>query len=207
LKPKQLTFFLTGSGLTAIILSLLIFGLIFYPVAKVEVAYQLRQSASSPPPLSPADTDFGILIPNIAATAKIIAQVDPYTPSAYQQALTQGVAHARGTALPGQVGNVFLFSHSSANFYEASRYNSVFYLLHHLEVGDDIDLYYQGEKFTYQVSGTKIVPATAVSYLQSNSSKPTLTLMTCWPPGTTISRLLVFATLNSTPSLNPRSRK
>ena len=167
---------------------LLIF--IYWPVAKVEVNYRVGTSQVE---LQPVDTDFGIVIPKIGANAKVIAKVDPYNSLVYQRALTQGVAHAKTSSLPGQPGNVFIFSHSSVNFYEASRYNSIFYLLNKLEPGDEIRLYYQGQPIIYRVSETKIVSSSAVNYLQAGTGESSLTLMTCWPAGTTYKRLLVIA--------------
>ena len=169
---------------------LLIF--IYWPVAKVEVNYRVGTSQVE---LQPVDTDFGIVIPKIGANAKVIAKVDPYNSLVYQRALTQGVAHAKTSSLPGQPGNVFIFSHSSVNFYEASRYNSIFYLLNKLEPGDEIRVYYQGQPIIYRVSETKIVSSSAVNYLQAGTRESGLTLMTCWPAGTTYKRLLVIAKL------------
>lgn len=177
--------------------------LIFYPILLQEIGYDiehLRDSVSSHqnlsssiPQITPASTDFGIVIPKIKANSKIVANVDPYNPAIYQAALTKGVAQAQGSALPYEDGNMFLFSHSSVNFYEAQKYNSVFYLLHKLETGDTIDIYYAEQKYTYKVTGKKIVNPSEVSYLQKGDSQHTLTLMTCWPPGTSLQRLLIQA--------------
>ncbi|MCR4306159.1 MAG: class E sortase [Candidatus Daviesbacteria bacterium] len=130
------------------------------------------------------------------ANVKIVPNVDPFNVKDYQIALTRGVAHAKGTAFPNGVGNVFLFSHSSVSFYEANRYNSIFYLLDKLAVGDEIDLYYLNSKFEYSVTEKKVVDAADIKYLASSGSGRTVTLMTCWPPGTSFKRLMVIAKLN-----------
>jgi len=149
--------------------------------------------------IQPINTDFGIVIPKILANAKVVDNVDPYNSQAYQIALTRGVAHAQGTAYPGHAGNIFIFAHSSSNWFTANRYNSVFYLIDKLEKGDEVDLYYKSKKYVYRVFEKKIVEASAVSYL-TGRLKPTptedtsiLTLMTCWPPGTTLKRLIIQA--------------
>ena len=54
--------------------------------------------------------------------------------------MSEGVAQAKGTAVPGEEGNVFIFSHSGSDFYQADRFNAVFYLLDKLGKGDQIDL-------------------------------------------------------------------
>lgn len=188
---KKLPQILIAFGSLLIIASLILFVFIFAPVAKVEVNYALNKPKNLE--IKPIDKEFGIVIPKIGANAKIIAEVDPYNANAYQVALTKGVAQAKGTAMPNEIGNMFLFSHSSANILEAARYNSVFYLLSKLKKDDEVDIYYKQQKYKYKVSEIKLVDAKDVSYLNPKSESKTLTLMTCWPAGTTYKRLLVIA--------------
>ncbi len=138
---KKLSSVLIALGLISIVSAIIIFVATFYPVIMVELNYQLKQTQGGlevKRVIIPKDSDFGIVIPKISANSKVIPNVDPYNNIEYQVALTKGVAHAMGTSLPGYAGNVFLFSHSSVNFYEANRYNSIFYLLDKLEKGDEI---------------------------------------------------------------------
>lgn len=182
--------FSIAGGLLAVGLAILL--LTFGPLATQELRYTAHVISKE---IVPIDKNFGIVIPRLGANAHVIANVDPFDSRAYQYALTKGVAHARGTSVPGAKGNVFLFAHSSENFYEALQYNSVFYLLPKLANGDLIFLYYNKVKFTYVVTDKKFVDPKNVSYLQSKGDSQTLTLMTCWPPGTNHQRLLVFAEL------------
>lgn len=185
-------------GCVCLVLGLTLFVFIFRVPLSEEAKYRVQHVVSSIPPtdIVPLNTDFGVVIPKISANSNIIANVDPFNPKEYQLKLTQGVAHAKGTAFPGQIGNVFLFAHSSADFYEASRYNSVFYLLNKMQAGDEVDIYFQGQKYTYKVTGTKIVSPSDVNYLNNQGPQKTLTLMTCWPAGTSLKRLIVQAVLN-----------
>lgn len=180
-------------GILLLLASLILFITIFAPVAKVEINYSLNKPHAKITQIQPVDRSFGIIIPKIGANAKIVSEVDPYNSFTYQMALTKGVAQAKGTAFPDENGNMFLFSHSSANLLEANLYNSVFYLLSKLTKGDEIYIYYKQIKYTYIVSGFKIVDAKDVSYLNPKSNDRGLTLMTCWPAGTDFKRLLVFA--------------
>lgn len=141
----------------------------------------------------PVDSDFGIVIPKIGANAKVVPDVDWQDAAVYQRALTRGVAHARGTARPGEPGNIFIFSHSGVDFFEANRYNALFYLIDKLQSGDEIVMLHQKETFTYRVTEKKIVAAESVEYLKGNADRKTLTLMTCYPAGTTLKRLVVIA--------------
>jgi LPXTG-site transpeptidase (sortase) family protein len=179
------------AGFSLIAVSMILFIYIFAPVANQEINYALHKPKSTE--IKPIDTDFGIVISKINANAKIIAQVDPYNSNIYQVALTKGVAQAKGTAFPDQTGNMFLFSHSSVNLFDAARYNSVFFLLTKLGKNDKIDIYYKKIKYEYEVKETKIIDPKEVSYLNASTKTKTLTLMTCWPPGTTLKRLLIIA--------------
>jgi len=144
--------------------------------------------------LSPIDTEFSILIPKIGATSKIIPNVDPSNENAFLPALSQGVAHAQGSVFPGLEGNVYLFAHSADNFWDAGRYNAIFYLLKDLKEGDEIVVFYKGERHNYFVTGTKIVDPSDVSFItNAQEGGEQLILQTCWPPGTAYKRLLVFA--------------
>lgn len=149
----------------------------------------------SPLAIAPEDTEFGIVIPKIAANSRVIANVDPAKFSVYIEALKHGVAHAEGTAYPGQIGNSFLFAHSVGNFWEVNRWNAVFYLLRELDPGDEVDVFYKGQRYIYLVYDKKIVLPSDTEYIEPQADFPKLTLQTCWPPGTTLRRLLVFARL------------
>jgi LPXTG-site transpeptidase (sortase) family protein len=139
------------------------------------------------------DQEFGLYIPKIGANSKVIRNVDPYKESEYNNALISGVAHAKGTALPNQPGNVFLFAHSAVNFYERRKYNVYFYLLDELEKEDEIYVSYQGEIYMYSVLEVKRVDPSEVEYLGRYLPQDTLTLMTCWPAGANIKRTIVVA--------------
>lgn len=163
--------------------------------------------------LRPVDSDFGIVIPKIGANARIIQNVDPSDYDAYMRALKEGVAHAAGTALPGQMGenkNVYLFAHSTDYPWNVGRYNAIFYLLKELDKGDEIDVFYHGQRFIYIVTDKKTVSDKDVDFLIKPTAEEQLTLQTCWPPGTTLERLLIFAkpkyvTPTPSPDVSPTS--
>ncbi len=184
-------------GSILLILGFSIFILTFLPIFKEEAKYALGSTGfarKTPTSIKPVDTNFGIVIPKIMANARVIDNVDPFNSREYQWALTKGVAHARGTAYPGRAGNIFIFAHSSSNWFTANQYNSVFYLVNKLEKGDKIEIYYKNKKYIYQVTEKKIVDAGDVEYLNPwVADTSILTLMTCWPAGTSLKRLIVQA--------------
>lgn len=143
--------------------------------------------------IKPVDPEFGIIIPKINANATIVPNVNSANEDQYLAALKQGVAHAEGTAFPGEGGHIFLFAHSTDYFWNVGTYNAIFYLLYKVQKEDEIDMFYKNQRYVYKVIDTQIVDPTQVEFLTRKSNKEFLTLQTCWPPGTTLKRLLVFA--------------
>lgn len=143
--------------------------------------------------LSPIDTAFSLVIPKINLNSKIVANVDPSDKSDYLPALKIGAAHAAGSSLPGEGGKIYLFAHSTDYIWHISQFNAIFYLLKELKNGDEVNIFYAGRRYIYQVSNTKIVQPEETVYLKPEKGEEVLLLQTCWPPGTTWRRLLVFA--------------
>lgn len=144
--------------------------------------------------LVPIDSIFSILISKIGINARIFPNVDPSSPDVFLPVLQKGIAHAKGTFFPGQKGNIYLFAHSTDNFWNAGRYNAIFYLLKDLRNGDDVAIFYQNVRYNYKVTKLEITGPSEVSFItRAQVGKELLILQTCWPPGTTWQRLLVFA--------------
>ena len=145
--------------------------------------------------LTAPDPFFSVIIPKIGAEAKIIPNVDPNNESQYIKALKEGIAHAKGSVFPGMKGTIFLFAHSTDTFWDTGRYNAIFYLLKDLKPGDKIIIFFKGQRYNYVVYDSKIVDPSQVDFLNNaqKNTNSTLIMQTCWPPGTTWKRLLVFA--------------
>jgi sortase A len=183
--------FIAGLGL--LLPGLVIIFFTFFPVLKAETVYQVSRFQPAPGATpTPVNPDFNLYIPRLKANTPVVKNVDPANSAAYQLALSKGIAHAKGSALPNQRGNVFIFAHSAGNWYQANRYNAIFYLLNKLVAGDQIILTYLGHPRTFAVTASKIVSASDTSYLKPTATDQ-LTLMTCWPPGTTLKRLILLA--------------
>ncbi|MBW7960209.1 sortase [Patescibacteria group bacterium] len=143
--------------------------------------------------LTPIDPEFSIVVPKIAANSKVYANTNAANEKEYLDILEKGVAHTLGTAFPGEGGHIFLFAHSTDYFWNVGNYNAVFYLLYKLEKGDEVNLFHKGQRYVYKVIGSEVVDPSEVQYLTRKTNREFLTLQTCWPPGTTLKRLLVFA--------------
>lgn len=151
--------------------------------------------ASDGSTIEPIDRDFGVVIPKIGVNAKVLPTVSPADPAVYLEALKHGIAHASTSYLPDEDGTTYLFSHSTNYDWFVDDLNAVFYLLKNLEEKDRIILLYKGKTYTYQITGKKVVSPQAISYLMPQKGAKKLILQTCWPPGSTSERLLIFADL------------
>lgn len=152
---------------------------------------------AKPTPLKvePVSKDFGIVIEKIGVNAPVVADVSMANKKEYLDALERGVAHAKGTSKPGQSGNSYLFAHSSLDFWNYGPYAGVFNLLRKLEAGDRIVVFYQGERYDYEVVGKEVVSGFDISPLLRTYATPHLTLQTCDPPGVALNRLIITAKL------------
>ena len=133
-----------------------------------------------------------IRIPKINVTAPVLFDQKTVNEWAFLQDLHNGVVHYPGTALPGQVGNVVIFGHSSGQWWAPGNYKFIFTLLDKLTYGDRIFIDYKGTRYIYRVYNTKVVLPTDLSVL-NQSGGGMLTLMTCTPVGTSAKRLIIQA--------------
>lgn len=144
-------------------------------------------------PTVPVSEDFGVVIDKISVNAPVVANVEITNERLYMDSLRYGVAHASGTVLPGQKGNMFMFAHSSLNFWQLGPYATVFNLLSKLEIGDTVVIYYEGKGYVYSVFETSIVHGWNTKPFDQEYAEPVVTLVTCDPPGTTQNRRVVKA--------------
>lgn len=203
-------------GLVLFLGSVFCLFLVVYPIVKSEVVFYLNKNknlANANVSLgedSPAseeksnvivvkDKEFGLVIPKLGINVSVIQDVNPQNPKEYQKALSKGVAHAKGTSTPDALGNTFLFAHSSDTFLNANRYNAIFYLLNKMEPNDLFYVAYKGRLYKYFVVEKKVVAPTQIEYYHKPlpDYENTLTLMTCWPPATTLKRLVVVGALSN----------
>lgn len=142
------------------------------------------------------NTANGITIPSVFIDEPVIYNVDPNDPKAYLPALKKGIAHASGSNFPGTPGLGYYFAHSSTPAF-VSQYNAVFYLLDKVSVGDAVYLWHEGTKYEYVVYAKQITAPDDISFLYRSYPTDSVVLQTCWPPGTSSGRLLVFASKKS----------
>jgi sortase A len=111
------------------------------------------------------------------------------------------VAIAKDFAKPGEKGTSYIFAHSSDAPWRISSYNTVFFRLGELKEGDQIEVFYNNQTFKYDVSHSiEVWPNEVEAITKTNGNQ--LILQTCTPIGTSLKRLLVFASLQ--PKESPR---
>ena len=103
--------------------------------------------------------------------------------------LRDSLVQVVGTAPPGENGNVVITGHSSSIY--PGIYQNIFATLNKLENGDKVTIYKDSLPYNYEVSGKNVINAEDISVLGQNENK--LTLITCWPIGTDMKRLVVTA--------------
>lgn len=170
-------------GNLLIIIPILVLAFVYYPIISIYLFPPVIQT--------PPTTGYYLTIPKIHAQAPIIENVDPWNEANYRPALQQGIASAQGFATPTTPGAIYLFAHSSDNPWNITRYNTIFFRLPELKVGDQITLTQNGQNFSYQVTDKIEVWPNQTEFLKNPTHK--LIIQTCVPIGTSLKRLIVFA--------------
>ena len=134
-----------------------------------------------------------IQIPKLGIIAPLKINVDPTN---IIESLKTGVSQYNNTAKPGQIGNSVIVGHSSDFPWSDGKYKNIFSLLDKLVIGDQIIVPFGNDKYIYEVSDSRVVKPTELSVLRKTDI-PTLTLLTCYPVGTTRNRLIITAVLIS----------
>jgi len=137
---------------------------------------------------------FYINIPRINLFKPIVKNVDPRYKEVYQESWKTGVSHGKFTALPDQIGNVYLFAHAVNDASKMNKENAWFSLIDELSESDQVIVYYKGQRYTYQVSRIYTVSPSATGVYTGVSPVPKVTMQTCGPPrGSVSSRYMVEA--------------
>ena len=135
-------------------------------------------------------------IPSLDINAPI-QYVDKVNEEIFQEALQNGIVHYPGTAEIGQLGNPFLFGHSSDFAGAEGNYKTVFALLPKIENGAEILVSNKdGVVYRYQVFDQFVAKKTDLFVLdQRDYKEKLLTLQTSYPVGTALKRYIVVARL------------
>lgn len=168
--------------------SQLLLGWLRYQVTASDIPNQTAPTAADPPSAEPR-----LIIPKIQVNAPVVYDEPSTQEFRVQRALERGVVHYGSTPVPGQSGNAVFVGHSSNTYWARGGYKFVFALLNKLTPEDEIIMDYQSKRYHYKVNEVKEVKPTDFSVLNPHN-QPTISLITCVPPGTSWRRLVVTAT-------------
>jgi len=126
-------------------------------------------------------------------SALVIPEIDANNNSLYEQALRSGLVHAQNSALPDESGLVYIFGHSANYPWIMPRTNGLFFKLDKVEIGDKVKIEYNGKHFLYHVFDKKIVNPDDLDSIKDKTDEDVLVLQSCYPLGTALKRLLLFA--------------
>ncbi len=101
--------------------------------------------------------------------------------------LKLGVGHHLNTANPGERGNMVLSAHNDI-------YGETFRHLDKLELGDEVTVYAGEQPYRYIVTAKQIVDPSEVRVL-APTTKPVVTLISCYPYMVDSHRIVVVAEL------------
>ncbi|MFZ2975792.1 MAG: sortase [Candidatus Moraniibacteriota bacterium] len=112
--------------------------------------------------------------------------------------LERGVVHYPSSGVPGQNGNVIISGHSSNYVWAKGEYNSVFKNINKLSEGDEIVVRISQQNgkvfdYKYKIIEKRTLDGSNDWIFQDFPDEQILTLSTCWPIGTDISRLVIRA--------------
>ena len=194
---------LKRSLLLSSIIILALFGVLNFDYVSKQAAYRIgSHQHESISQIQGSAVPNRVVIPSLHINAPL---VEPRGNSdrEFETALAGGIVHYPGTAGPGEQGTCYLFGHSSDYPWAAGKYKAVFALLPSIKTGQQVILFGQdGKPYIYTVTGTKVVAANEIQYVQQKDlSKKQLILQTSYPLGTAAKRFLVFGELQSDTNL------
>jgi len=120
-----------------------------------------------------------IFIPTIKMVENLLEGVD-------RTNLDYGISHYSASPWPGMKGNIVLTGH---NFFGQSP---LFSLINRVKPNDKVIIHYKGKRYVYKITFMKIIDSNNLSRYESSKTNQ-LTLITCYPPGYTLKRLIIIA--------------
>jgi len=178
-------------------------GAIFIATNSGYLWQNLKYEFIKPIPIPPAQTNAQakstpdiLTIPKLAISVPV-KYAQTVSEKEFQALLIDGVVHYPATAMPGQIGNDYIFGHSSDYIWSKGHYKTVFAVLPKIQIGDLVQISdSQGNLFNYKVMSTKVVLPDDLSVLsQDTAGKKILTVQTSYPVGTALKRFVAICEL------------
>jgi sortase A len=142
----------------------------------------VQSLANVPIPTPGPEQAIRIQVPAIHVDAPVV-QGDGW------EQLKKGVGQHTGTVNPGEKGNLVLSAHNDI-------FGQIFRDLENISPGDQVVLYTNQRSYTYLVTDKQIVEPTQVDVM-SDTTQPTVTLISCYPYMKDNQRIVITARLQS----------
>lgn len=136
-----------------------------------------------------------LVIPKLGIEAPIIVPPEDFGDDAnewIEKNVDNGPVVQPGQYFDIKEGNLAIYGHSSTLKWN-SKYPTIFASLDKLAIGDEIALYYDDNRqVRYLVTKEpEVIPANKSEVVQPDQGQGMITLITCWPPGTLLKRMIV----------------
>ena len=166
---------------------------------------QARLRAAAFPVRTTVETsEYGnwIRVPALSLNFPLVAATT-MTDTDVLRALQVGVVRYPNGVPPGGAGVVVVAGHSTGEPWKG-RYRFAFLNARKLRPGDIIDIDHDGVRYSYRVTGQRLINQRKTKQLSSVAASPRLAVISCWPLWTTQKRLVVDAELQGTAKLARR---
>lgn len=139
--------------------------------------------------------EFKVMIPGIELEKQVVSNVDPRDEGIYKEAFKQGIAHGMGTKFPDEIGNTYLYAHSTRDVEDIEKNAGWFTRLDELSIGDTFEIIYGQNIYTYSIASREIIDPRATGVYTAYAPVQMVTLQTCHPRGEIEERLIIKALL------------
>lgn len=160
----------------------------YIPETSQTVAAKPSEKPEEPVQVAP---DPKVIIPVIGVDAPVVFGMTSVVEHDVQRALQDGVVHYANTAQPGEPGNGVYVGHSSNAPWVPGHYKFVFTALENVNLNDTFYINKDGKQYEYKVVSKKVIDPHDTSVL-NGTDKPTATLITCTPVGTSLHRMVIL---------------
>ncbi len=137
-----------------------------------------------------------ILIPKIGTSAPLITPAAGADAVKLKNLLDRGAVIYPDSAGIGKMGQSVVLGHSAPPNWPKIKHDTIFSRIIELAAGDKVMAVYNDKTYTYEVLQQQIIAkGSDIPAIAGNSSS--MVLVTCWPPGRDLKRLVVEAKLES----------
>lgn len=142
------------------------------------------------------DKKNGLTIPAIGIDVPLIFAQNPDKKSMAKY-LDQGAVYYPGSVMPWQNGLAVILGHSAPPNWPRIKHDWIFNDLDKLNIGDKIFIAIDNKQYTYIVKGKAIInKGQEIAPKNLTSSNNILVLVTCWPPGKDLQRIIIQAEID-----------